>query len=180
MEIPVIHLNFDPEVVLREIKKEPFEDGRRSVGLGSVFSLTPSGKYYQPFACGNLNDCPVCQGSGDAPRTLKRRVLRKWRNENRRRRKLWIKRFSSPRFWPRYVHAQSDALNKKARRVDASCPRCGGLGCAEAHDDEIWQSMAEEALSAVGLSLEVSEGDSTYYLAVEYQDEGDTEEGDDE
>lgn len=35
---------------------------RRSVFLGSVFSLTPSGKYYLPFACSNVTPCPQCAG----------------------------------------------------------------------------------------------------------------------
>ena len=32
--------------------------------LGSVFSLTPSGKYYTPWANGNVEDCPRCKGKG--------------------------------------------------------------------------------------------------------------------
>lgn len=28
----------------------------RSVFLGTVFTLTPSGKYYAPFACGNVSE----------------------------------------------------------------------------------------------------------------------------
>jgi len=36
----------------------------RSIYLGSVFNVYPSGKYYQPFACGNLHPCPRCKGRG--------------------------------------------------------------------------------------------------------------------
>lgn len=39
---------------------EPFEDDCgnkvKAIFLGSVFSLTPSGKYYTPFACSNVNE----------------------------------------------------------------------------------------------------------------------------
>lgn len=32
--------------------------------IGTVFSLTPSGKYYLPFACSNVEDCSRCHGTG--------------------------------------------------------------------------------------------------------------------
>jgi hypothetical protein len=45
-----------------------------------------------------------------------------------------------------------------------------GLGSHEAWDDEKWYKAAETALNAVGLTLEPSEGDGAYLLAVEYRD----------
>ena len=39
----------------------------RRVYLGSVFALAPSGKYYMPWACGNLDSCPKCKGKGSLP-----------------------------------------------------------------------------------------------------------------
>ena len=35
-----------------------------SLFLGTVFSLSPSGKYYLPFACSNVDLCPRCHGTG--------------------------------------------------------------------------------------------------------------------
>ena len=35
-----------------------------SLFVGTVFSLTPSGKYYMPFACSNVELCPRCKGTG--------------------------------------------------------------------------------------------------------------------
>ena len=32
--------------------------------LGTVFALCPSGKYYLPFACSNVETCPRCKGNG--------------------------------------------------------------------------------------------------------------------
>ena len=32
--------------------------------LGTVFSIMPSGKYYMPWACSNVNPCPRCKGEG--------------------------------------------------------------------------------------------------------------------
>jgi hypothetical protein len=40
------------------------EDGNVMVFVGTVFSLTPSGKYYLPFACSNVDLCPRCKGKG--------------------------------------------------------------------------------------------------------------------
>lgn len=37
-------------------------DMEKRVYLGSILSLTPSGKLYTPFACGNLEPCPKCRG----------------------------------------------------------------------------------------------------------------------
>ena len=36
----------------------------RSAFLGTVFSLYPSGKYYTPFACSNIEPCTRCKGDG--------------------------------------------------------------------------------------------------------------------
>ena len=36
----------------------------QSVFLGTVFDLMPSGKYYLPFACSNVEPCPRCKGTG--------------------------------------------------------------------------------------------------------------------
>jgi hypothetical protein len=35
-----------------------------SIFLGTVFALTPSGKYYTPWANGNVDACPRCKGEG--------------------------------------------------------------------------------------------------------------------
>lgn len=167
-----IPLNFDPAEARREIEREPWEGNARYVALGSCFALTPSGKYYQPFACSNVAACPVCEGRGEVATGLRRRVERKWRNENRRRRRLWIQRYGRGLDrWPAHIRRASDALNRKWRRCQGGCPRCGGLGSAEAWDDERWTEKAEDALRAVGLALTVSEGDPTVYLAAEYREE---------
>ncbi len=141
----------------------------RSIGLGSVFQNYPSGKFYAPFAPGNLDYCPVCQGTGDAKPLFKRRVLRKWKNESIRRRRLWVKRFGAPTDWPKKIHLASDRLNKKYAHIDPSCSRCGGLGSHEAWDDQQWQEKTEEEFESIGVSFESNEGDPTDLLAVEYR-----------
>jgi hypothetical protein len=54
--------DIDWEGIKRELNQvaEPFKDecGNtvKAIFLGSVFSLTPSGKYYTPWACGNVDE----------------------------------------------------------------------------------------------------------------------------
>jgi hypothetical protein len=42
---------------------EPDDEGRmiETVFVGTVMALTPSGKYYLPFACSNVEVCPRCK-----------------------------------------------------------------------------------------------------------------------
>ena len=49
---------------LEETFENENEDIVRSILLGSVFSLYPSGKYYMPFACSNVDECPLCKWKG--------------------------------------------------------------------------------------------------------------------
>lgn len=176
-----VETGFDFAEIRKKLDREDWEPGEegqlmRSVSLGSVMALTPSGKYYQPFACGNLGDCPVCGGTGDGVQTISRRTARKWKNENARRRRLWVKRLGPPSNWPPEVMRQSDELNRRLMRIHPSCTRCGGLGSHESWDDQQWTEAMEEGLGAIGASLESSEGDSTWLLATEWKD---VEEGDD-
>lgn len=173
-----IELNFDPAEVRREIAHEDWDRGRRAVGLGSVFDLCPSGKYYTMFANSNVAGCPVCGETGEGAHGLKRRVARKWKNESRRRRRLWVKRYSGGvHMWPPEIQRASAALNRKEIRLQAQCSRCGGCGSAEAHDDARWREAAEAALARVGLSLVESDGDPTYLLAEEYREAPDDDDG---
>ena len=178
-EIP---LNFDPAGVRREIDREIWEGDRRAVGLGHVWNLTPSGKVYMPWACGNVELCPVCQGAGEVRGHYKPRVVRKWKNVARRTAERFI-RWYGPAFggrWPESARAKMARINKVRRRFHTDCPRCAGIGSAEAHDDEVWAEMAETALASVGLSLELSDGDGSYYIAVEYREPREEDENDDD
>ena len=52
----------------RDSDYAPFdlEEGQehRSICMGTVFSVMPSGKFYVPWACGNVVLCPRCKGGG--------------------------------------------------------------------------------------------------------------------
>ena len=37
----------------------------KSVFIGTCFNIMPSGKYYMPFACSNVEKCLKCDGKGE-------------------------------------------------------------------------------------------------------------------
>ena len=37
----------------------------KSVFIGTCFNIMPSGKYYMPFACSNVEKCSKCDGKGE-------------------------------------------------------------------------------------------------------------------
>jgi hypothetical protein len=61
------------DVVKEEMAQVPWEptfddDGEdRRVYLGTVMALYPSGKFYTPFAHGNVEICEACAKAGDVP-----------------------------------------------------------------------------------------------------------------
>jgi hypothetical protein len=58
------------QVIKAGLKDSPYQDTDMEgntverVFLGTVFSLTPSGKFYTPFASSNVDSCPRCKGHG--------------------------------------------------------------------------------------------------------------------
>ena len=154
-----------------EWERDPHDDDReiRSVYLGTIFALTPSGKYYVPFACSNVAGCDSCKGEGYHPvhksrRVAKRRIaralLQRAKFEARKRvneasAKRWIRERGAMRVW--YAHG-------------AVCTACNGSGSREAYLDELWRESAESALMTIGCYLENGEGDSCDLFAVECRD----------
>ena len=47
-----------------ECEAEYGEDAKLSFFLGTVMGQSPSGKYYQPWACSNVDLCDACKGEG--------------------------------------------------------------------------------------------------------------------
>ena len=145
----------------------------RTVMLGSIFTITPSGKMYAPFACSNVAGCAGCNGTGHVKSRYKRRVLKKWASRQKVRAK-WIAQYGYANEWPAHILAKSAKLNSLNLRDNPCCTRCGGMASAEAHDDEQWRQEMEAALGEVGLSLHYYE-DSIF--AAEYRE---TPENDDD
>lgn len=181
---PWVTLDFYWDKIVEGVRAESWEPDPdnedmefRALYLGSILSISPSGKIYMPFACGNLNPCPVCNGTGEVKSRYSRRVVRRAENRNRRQRRLWVKRYGRAkggwREWPAHIVAKSEALNRYMRRFETTCPRCAGSGCHEAQDDEDFFEALEEKLGEYGLGvLHVDDG----VYAAEYRSVDDSEE----
>ncbi len=148
------------------------EDEARMFCLGSWLSLSPSGKIYTPFACSNIAGCAGCNGTGRVKFKQPLRVVKRAQARSKRKRRLWFNRYFSATNgrWPARILVQSRQLNKYMHRFTDVCTRCGGMGSAEAYDDDMWRKYLVAGLEGQGLSL--YEYDDMLY-AVEYRDEPD-------
>lgn len=135
---------------------------KKSLYIGSVFSLTPSGKYYMPWATSNLEPCPVCLGKGklDNPHHLPKLYARSSEIVDGILEKDMVEAGGYHNL-PEEVRNKLDRLRATMKRTLPlmPCSRCDGIGCAEAADDEVWYETFEEDLSEHGLYLESGEGD---------------------
>ena len=180
-----IEHGFNLSVIRRELDGETWEQDDdntdidvRRVYLGTVFSLTPSGKFYMPFACSNVTPCEHCHGHGIFPAHRSRRVAKRRASRAARIRARYEARLCDG-------HGVSDAgrlwlarhRNTWQGATGPSCTYCGGLGSREAHYDEIWQVLAEKAIGSIasnhhGVFLEWSDGDA---FAVECREHEESE-----
>lgn len=156
---------FDWADIRKDLNDAAWEDDPDNRGqqvrrefLGSWAALSPSGKTYAPWANSNVAGCDGCNGTGKTRSKYKQRLLTKWKNRNKVRKK-WIKLYGSPTEWPPHIKAKSDKLNRLQLLKEPSCWRCGGCGSAEAHDDEVWREFMEKALEKIGAFYDENEGD---------------------
>ncbi len=132
--------------------------------IGSVLSLYPSGKYYQPFACSNVEPCPLCNGDGSIKNPDRCDALADFAQEIR----PMLSSYTMETFGPACNGGWPSGLADVLSRIDVvraeslsvvTCPHCNGVGSREAFEDEIFS----EALSAVAEShggwIESGDGD---------------------
>lgn len=161
---------FDLEDIRAELDSEDWEDDiynsnqRRSIYIGTVFSLMPSGKYYTPWANSNVAGCPCCHGEGSIPGHKSSRICKKNHSRYEKMMRLAVKRGRT--YAIRHAKVRLAAKNRWQR----TCPVCEGLGSKEAYDDECWREQAEEELSSIGCCLESGEGDPCDLYVTEYRD----------
>lgn len=141
-----VSVYFDIEDVRRDLEKEEWDtdyDDRyrqvRSCFLGSWLSISPSGKIYAPFACSNVDECPVCHGAGEVRNPVKHRLRIKYKNQSEILRKRLLRDYGyhCDGKWPTKLRDRVNQLWAKSRD-GLLCPRCDGLGSAEARDDELF------------------------------------------
>ncbi len=121
------------------------EDGNRmrSSFLGSCFSLVPSGKYYMPFACSNLESCPKCEGKGEVPNpTFNKEKYEELSKKTYSLRDATVKQYGH---WgtgkvPEERIKELDSLEEEREKYQESltCDVCGGDRAYEAYLDELW------------------------------------------
>jgi hypothetical protein len=196
---------FNLAAIRAELDRSDWEDDFENPGsqvrqtyLGTVFNLTPSGKYYLPFACSNVSPCESCHGTGHVvPRRLKRRTLKRQASRHlrvmRRFDALWGDAAATYPIGPEedgqpmpslgrpyrptnkraafaYIDRQPRKYRMRYFTMGSTCTACGGLGSREAYLDELWREAAEAALETIGCSLTGGEGDPCDMFAAEYRD----------
>lgn len=127
--------------------------------LGSIFSLSPSGKFYAPFASSNVEPCEDCKGLGSIW-VGKRRLENKARNRLKRDKRK-VAKIRKAR------QGETVLLSQVSRRWERdayhahgrTCPKCAGVGSREAHLDEVWREKLEAEAGERGLYVTGGEGD---------------------
>lgn len=169
-----MNLGFDLEPALAELAKAEIDDeGYARIYVGTIFSLTPSGKFYTPWACSNVRGCAGCGGTGIVRSRVSARRRKKWDNFHKIR-KTWVKRYGPPANWPPRIQARSERINALNYRARTICTNCGGLGSREAYLDERWQEYVEKTLEPHGCWLESGEGDGTDLYLCTKRETGET------
>lgn len=161
-------VELDVTAIQRELEKEdwepdPEERGRevRRVWLGTVFGLTPSGKFYAPFACSNVMGCDSCKGVGSVLSRKERRA-KKWANAWRKihaRTYMKAGQVYAKREDRDAAHARKMRVYHNNRKSTRTCTACGGMGSREAFLDEKWNEYAEAVAEACGGFADWSNGD---------------------
>jgi len=166
----------------KSIKKEAIEnyheykgdkiEGEEPIGqcfLGTVFNLTPSGKYYMPFACSNVDLCPVCQGEGELPNKHYSKAFFEifWKAKRKYTEKQYQKYGKEWKDIPKEKRDFiSDLVEKGNNEISPiNCPGCEGLGSREAMKDEIYREVLEEIAEKHGMFITNGEGDPCDILA---------------
>jgi len=135
--------------------------------LGTVFHLMPSGKYYMPFACSNVDACKRCNGSGVVSR--KKADPARYNHLD-----LMVNctvkaalHFGSFPDWPPALKEEVAFLRKIRDRysLDMPCPSCKGVGSEEAHRDELFQEALQEEAEKHDMFITSGEGDPCDILA---------------
>jgi hypothetical protein len=138
--------------------------GEGYVFLGTVFGIMPSGKYYMPWACGNVAGCRQCGGTGDVkngkadPGAWARLKLLAYEK------RMGVMDEYGPYSdgeWPAetrdWLRSAEDLIRSLAPTL--TCSWCAGLGSHEAAQDEDFREALEEVADHHGLWLTSGEGD---------------------
>lgn len=126
--------------------------------LGSVMTLAPSGKFYMPWACSNVEPCPLCNGSCVLPEDTcelchGERVITVTEQQ------------AELPYWLFQGKKAGDLVECYAchgtGRDTPTCWRCGGLGSEEAFFDSLYFEALDDIARENGGFITENEGDPT-------------------
>lgn len=136
----------------------------RSLYIGNVFQLMPSGKYYQPWARSNVTPCPRCKGKGIVSNKYSDPAVHAVVYEHES-----ALRFHMVHTYGMWIEGQWDkdlteflkVLEQTTAKTQetVTCPHCEGVGFREALLDELWSETAERTAEKAGCYLFSGEGD---------------------
>jgi len=155
------------ESVMQEIDSEESYkdiDGNtlKSVFIGTCFNIMPSGKYYMPFACSNVEKCSNCGGKGEivnpnADMALYEEYKKKeqfWIEELKKNDKMYCHLTDSEK---KFIDNIRKCINYYAETIE--CSTCHGLGSEEAYKDQVMQEALEDYANKYGAFVHSGDGD---------------------
>jgi hypothetical protein len=145
----LIEENLDALKVAEEVENGEWsmdEGKHRSLYLGTVMSIFPSGKFYTPWANSNVDPCPRCKGSGNGKMVPCSRCHDGWRD---------IPLIEDAKDFP---EIQCWVCGGKGTQ-HMPCSHCGGMGSREAYEDERFREMMDTVANEHGVWVESGEGD---------------------
>ena len=155
------------ESAMKEIEfEEPYKDmdgnTLKSVFIGTCFNIMPSGKYYMPFACSNVEKCSKCDGKGEITNPNADMALYE---ENLKKEQFWIEYLRNNNI----IYYQLSETNKKILdsireclkyyNETVECPVCHGVGSEEAYKDQVMQEALDDYADKYGAFVHSGEGD---------------------
>jgi len=146
--------------------EEPYKDmdgnTLKSVFIGTCFNIMPSGKYYMPFACSNVEKCSKCDGKGEITNPNADMALYE---ENLKKEQFWIEYLRNNNI----IYYQLSETNKKILdsireclkyyNETVECPVCHGVGSEEAYKDQVMQEALDDYADKYGAFVHSGEGD---------------------
>lgn len=155
------------ESAMKEIEfEEPYKDMDenilKTVFIGTCFNIMPSGKYYMPFACSNVEKCSKCDGKGEITNPNADMALYE---ENLKKEQFWIEylRNNDVTYYQlsetnkKTLDSIRECLKRYAETVE--CPVCHGVGSEEAYKDQVMQDALEDYADKYNAFVHSGEGD---------------------
>jgi len=163
---------FDMEKIKKLFDEaEAYEDDGtliKTIYLGDIRSITPSGKVYTPWAHSNLDACPKCKGNGHVRNPHGK--IKDWTIARKKDRQLTINALDNFGHYGNWPSSTKKVVQKYRDQQDwwdpwPSCPECAGMGSLEARLDQDWNEQAERELNEINAWMHGSEGDGCDIMA---------------